>query len=299
MVKNNEKYYIIEVPEHMSFLTHGSARICLDKELYRYYKVYLHKMRNIVLSKCGQYLEKHFFVSWTGKAMQSNEVNKGLKTIWREAGLRSNIGSSLIRRTVTTNTYQNEDTEGCDLIARLHCHNPNTAQMHYRASMSFEETMEASTRVAKIFCRRQENDNSEAEEEVDDLPMQEDIQISQEESLNNDDDHRYTDIEEEGQDEDSKEGEKEQQENDEGGKAQQDQQEGKDKHQEKLKIVTTHEEELKISTVPPDWKEYLLKLHERGRSAFTANERELILTAFSKSVLEKKLPTLGIIRDVI
>lgn len=69
--------------------------------------------------------------------------------------------------------------------------------MHYRASTSFEQTMETSNRIAKIFYLEQEN-NSE-EEEVDDFSMHDTISNMQEESFNNEDDNSYADVEEEGQ----------------------------------------------------------------------------------------------------
>ena len=298
VVGDDKKCYIVEVPEHKTFLTHGSARICLDEELHKYYQLYLNKIRNVILSSCGNIWAKHFFLSWTGKKLKTNEVNKSLKAIWGEAGLKSNIGSSLVRRTVTTEAYQHEDIKGRDLIARLHCHNPNTAQTHYRASTSYEQTMEASNKVAKIFFQQA----SSEEEEVDDLSTPPDLQRLVSGGLH--EERQYEDVMDgekqqqwsarsENAQEQQEEGEKDQEDE----TAQEQQEEGK-KDQEDGTIATTHEN-FENSAGPLQWHDYLLKFEGRGRGVFNTEERRLIFSAFKKSVMEQKLPRLRVIRKVI
>lgn len=257
----------------------------MDEELHKYYQLYLYKIRNVILSSCGNIWAKHFFLSWTGKKLESNEVNKSLKAIWGEAGLKSNIGSSLVRRTVTTEAYQHEDIKGRDLIARLHCHNPNTAQTHYRASTSYEQTMEASNKVAKIFFQQA----SSEDEEVDDLSTPQEKQDLQRLVSGG--------LHEERQYEDIMDGEKQQQWSATSENTQEQQEEG-EKDQEDGTITTTHENlENPAGTLP--WHDYLLKFEGRGRGVFNTEERRLIFSAFKKSVMEQKLPRLRVIRKVI
>lgn len=181
-------------------------------------------------------------------------MNKSLKALWGEAGLKSDIGSSLVRRTVTTEAYQHEDIKGRDLIARLHYHNPNTAQTHYRASTSYEQTMEASNKVAKLFFQQTNSEDGE----VDDLSTPEDnsnLQAFGSGSLR--EERQYEDVIDE----------KKQQQWSARSENAQDQQ----------------EEDFENSAGPLQWQDYLLKFQGRGRSTFTAEERELIFNAFKKN----------------
>ena len=66
-------------------------------------------------------LPKTFFLTYAGKPIISDNVNKSIKSIWNQAGGKGDIGSILIRAVVKTQVHKYGSMLDKDLLAKLLC----------------------------------------------------------------------------------------------------------------------------------------------------------------------------------
>ena len=126
----------------------------LNKKNYDGMFVYVNKMRPLLKNLDNlETLPKNFFLAFSGKAIFSDNVNKAIKQIWKEAGGKGDLGGTLIRAQTTTAIHKYRTALDKDLLARLLCHKTTTAEKFYKQVTRSEDTVRAINLVVALLIR--------------------------------------------------------------------------------------------------------------------------------------------------
>ena len=140
-------FYVFQIAKHKTVLEHGAAPLVADEELYSFMQVYEIKFRNAVLQE-RNVVQQNFFITWSGSSIGSSDVYARIQSIWKMAGNSSNIGTSAVRKALTTQIHasHSQHKEG---VARHLCHRTSTAEAHYR----LQTKTKASVTTSKIIAQ--------------------------------------------------------------------------------------------------------------------------------------------------
>ena len=152
--------HIIQVSNHKTAATLGAAFVFLTPYLFNMYKVYINKVRPYLLKNTNiEETPKEIFLTWHCQPVSSDDLGKGLTSIWKKCGLRSKIGFNLIRKTVTSAVHRTGDSEAKEKIAELQSHLPSTAEKWYRNQTKVDSLMESSNITYNIMTGSSENND--------------------------------------------------------------------------------------------------------------------------------------------
>lgn len=131
-VSKHEEDNVVFVREHKTVSTHGPARIVFSPNLYSWMKIFCNHVRSKVQGVNESSAQK-VFLSWNGEALSSSQINKGIKSIWKKAGIKGSPSSTLFRKSAVSKVHTNcHDNEEQDNLADLMSHNVSTARKYYR-----------------------------------------------------------------------------------------------------------------------------------------------------------------------
>ena len=157
---SGETYFTVQVSNHKTAYSLGAAFVCLPLDLYNRYKMYLHKIRPYILQ------DKHcmdspetFFLTWNGKELNSDDIHRGITSLWKKCGLKSKIGSTIIRKTITSEIHTDNDPTTIANIAGLQSHLPSTAEKWYRNQQKIGNMVEASAATFKVLTKQSKSDS--------------------------------------------------------------------------------------------------------------------------------------------
>lgn len=142
-------YYVVYVANHKTNEIHGAAPLVLNQNLYDCYLNYLEHCRKCIVLH-NQSDSRNVFLTSKGRAVESSDLYSGLKLIWKKAGLSTNIGSTLIRKTVTTVVHK-EMPQYKDMVAQQLCHRLSTAESYYKQQQKSSQMVEASKIVENVL----------------------------------------------------------------------------------------------------------------------------------------------------
>ncbi|KAB7499815.1 hypothetical protein Anas_14441 [Armadillidium nasatum] len=165
-VKGGTVYYVIFVENHKTRKEHGPAMVTLEENLYKQYICYAHKIRPQIVPVNSDV--QTVFITWTGISINSDNLYKGINSIWKEAGLKTSFTTTVIRKIVTTRIHSLGDNESKDVLARHLCHRQSTAEKCYKTLTKSTQSVDASEMVYKTLSGyniRESTSNSE-------LPME-------------------------------------------------------------------------------------------------------------------------------
>ncbi|KAJ7360076.1 hypothetical protein OS493_018060 [Desmophyllum pertusum] len=115
---------------HKTFHVHGPAQVVLTSNLHNWISVLIQESRARI-PNVGAEKEKAVFLSWNGKQLQSSQISKAIKSVWKKAGLSGPIHSTLLRKGAVT-TCHNNHKEISSNLADLMAHKEDTAKRYYR-----------------------------------------------------------------------------------------------------------------------------------------------------------------------
>lgn len=98
--------------------------------------------------------ERPFFCTHQGKAIDSSSVGSALSTIWKRAGLTTKIGSTILRKTITTIVHRSHGHLK-EATARQLCHSETTAASEYKFQTRRKQAVQT-TKALKKALRREE-----------------------------------------------------------------------------------------------------------------------------------------------
>ena len=112
--------FLINVMDHKTFHVHGPAQVVLTSNLHNWMTIFVQELRSKVP---GVGVEKNqpVFPSFNGTKMESSQINKALKSVWKKAGIKGSIHSTLLRKGAVT-ACRNNHKEMASNLAELMAH---------------------------------------------------------------------------------------------------------------------------------------------------------------------------------
>ncbi|XP_068689985.1 uncharacterized protein [Montipora foliosa] len=89
--------FVINVMNHKTFHVHGPALIVLTSNLYNWMSIFVQEVRSKVPG-VGAGEDQPLFPSFNGTKLQSSQINKAIKSVWKKAGVGGRIHSTLFRK---------------------------------------------------------------------------------------------------------------------------------------------------------------------------------------------------------
>ena len=123
---------VISVKDHKTLSTHGPARIILSAKLVSWLQIFVREVRSKVAG-ASEDDNSCVFLSWTGEALRSSQVNKAMKSIWKKAKVVGAPSSTLVRKSAVSGVHSVSESNGSHSdLADLMAHNVGTARRFYR-----------------------------------------------------------------------------------------------------------------------------------------------------------------------
>ncbi|CAH3177590.1 unnamed protein product [Porites lobata] len=126
MTKERDEFVVL-VKNHKTVSTHGPARIVFSAKLKSWMDVFLREVRlKITASNTGP--DNCVFITSTGEAMVSSQINKAIKSVWKKAEVEGAPSSTLFRKSAVSSVHScSESNEARGNLADLMAHNVSTA----------------------------------------------------------------------------------------------------------------------------------------------------------------------------
>ena len=148
--KHDEEYVVL-VTDHKTLQTHGPARVVLSSRLHSWMDIFLAEVRSKVPGVTGS-LDKSLFLTWNGESMESSQINKAIKSVWKKAGMKGSPSSTLLRKSAVSTVHTNsESNEARGNLADLMAHNVDTARKYYRLQEKSKSSVEASKHLRNVM----------------------------------------------------------------------------------------------------------------------------------------------------
>lgn len=122
--------YVVEVLHHKTVDTYGPAQVVLTVHLFNCLEIFLKEMCS-KLPRSQTDVNMPMFLSWLGKSLQSSQVTKALGSIFKKAGVESQIHHTLYRKSAVTHCHDKHKGMSSHL-ADLMAHHESTAKKYYR-----------------------------------------------------------------------------------------------------------------------------------------------------------------------
>ena len=148
-----EDRFVIRVQKHKTFATHGPANIVLTKHLYNWIRLYINEVRPTVAKRnlpTSASSKQTVFLTWNGEQLQSSQINKAIKSIWKKGGMEGAIHSTLMRKGAVT-VCHGQDKEIQAPLANLMAHNVSTASKYYLLNEKAKVSVKASQRLGEVM----------------------------------------------------------------------------------------------------------------------------------------------------
>ncbi|XP_068679522.1 uncharacterized protein [Montipora foliosa] len=166
--------FVINVMNHKTFHVHGPALIVLTSNLYNWMSIFVQEVRSKVPG-VGAGEDQPLFPSFNGTKLQSSQINKAIKSVWKKAGVGGRIHSTLFRKGAVTACHKSHKEIASDL-AQLMAHKEDTAVKYYRLSQSAKASVTASQTLHKIMRKTSSQSCEERSEELPSEQPGEDMQ---------------------------------------------------------------------------------------------------------------------------
>ena len=156
--------FLISVMDHKTFHIHGPAQVVLTSALHNWMKIFVQEVRSKVP---GVGTEEHLpvFPSFNGTKLQSCQINKAIKSVWKKAGITGPIHSTLLRKGAVTAIHKNKKEAASDL-ADLMAHKEATAVKYYRLTEKAQASVKASQVLHSVMRKRSSAPSSEISKEL-------------------------------------------------------------------------------------------------------------------------------------
>lgn len=156
---------VVKVMKHKTSDTKGPANVVLSTKLHGWMKVYMDECRSQVVNN-AQCL--HVFLSWNGHRLESCQIAKALKSVFKKANIDVQITSNYFRKGAVTEVHDNHKEYKSSLAVLLD-HDESTATKHYRLSEKEKTAVIASKKLASAM--RSSKPDPQEHTKTDDNPQ--------------------------------------------------------------------------------------------------------------------------------
>lgn len=149
-VKHDDEY-VVHVCDQKTFATHGPARIVLSSKLYSWINIFVREARSKVIGFAAK-PKGTVFLTWFGEQMESSQINKAIKSVWKKAKLDGNPSSTILRKSAVSQVHTvTSSGEARENLADLMAHNVQTATKYYRLQEKSKSSVEASKQLRTVM----------------------------------------------------------------------------------------------------------------------------------------------------
>ena len=92
---------------HITFHVHGPALIVLTSNLYNWMSIFVQEVRSKVPG-VGAGEDRPLFPSFNGTKLQSSQINKAIKSMWKKAGVGGRVHRTLFRKGAVTSCHNSQ-----------------------------------------------------------------------------------------------------------------------------------------------------------------------------------------------
>ena len=150
-VSKHGQEHVVLVKNHKTIQTHGPARIVLSPKLHSWIDIFIREVRSKVPGLTAGPNES-VFITWNGETMESSQINKAIKSIWKKAGMERSPSSTLFRKSAVSEVHtNNESNEARGNLADLMAHNLETARKYYRLQEKSKSSVQASRNLRQAM----------------------------------------------------------------------------------------------------------------------------------------------------
>ena len=89
--------------------------------------------------------------------MESSQINKAIKSVWKKAGMEGSPSSTLFRKSAVSKVHTNsESNEARGNLADLMAHNADTVRKYYRLQEKSKSSVQASKHLRNVCVLKPE-----------------------------------------------------------------------------------------------------------------------------------------------
>lgn len=141
---------MIKVREHKTFYSHGSAHVMFRPEVWELVFIYRNKIRPLIARNDNG--ESPFFLSSSGKRINSGNLPRLMQNFWKEAGAGGIVGSSLIRKMSVTTVWKKCPSMAPQLSKKM-THSLNAASLYYHVEEKEKNAKEVSGKLRDVILQ--------------------------------------------------------------------------------------------------------------------------------------------------
>lgn len=131
--EDGEDIFVVKVADHKTANQQGFALVSIPAILYNYCEIYIEALRKRLEKKrVDGSRSNSVFLTYSGSDVGTSDIIQGMKTIWKKAGLQSNILTGALRKTITTKVHKEESPSKREDLANQLCHKTSTAESSYK-----------------------------------------------------------------------------------------------------------------------------------------------------------------------
>ena len=134
--------FLVNCMSHKTFYAHGLAQIVLTGTLHNWISVFVQEARSKVPGVRNEE-DEALFPSFNGTKIESSQINKAIKSVWKKAGVGGRIHSTLLRKGAVTACHKNHK-EIISNLAELMAHREDTTVKYYCLSEKGKASVKAS-----------------------------------------------------------------------------------------------------------------------------------------------------------
>ena len=151
-VSKHDEENVVLVKNHKTLQTHGPTRIVLSSRLHSWMDIFVREVRSKVPGVTGS-LNESVFLTWNGETMESSQINKAIKSVWKKAGMEGSPSSTLFRKSAVSKVHTNsESNEARGNLADLMAHNVDSiARKYYRLQEKSKSSVQASKHLRNVM----------------------------------------------------------------------------------------------------------------------------------------------------
>lgn len=150
-VSKHGEEHVVLVKDHKTIQTNGPARIVLSQKLHSWIDIFIREVRSKVPSLTAAPKES-VFLTWNGETMESSQINKAIKSIWKKAGMEGSPSATLFRKSAVSEVHtKSESNEARGNLADLMAHNVETARKYYHLQEKSKSSVQASRHLRQVM----------------------------------------------------------------------------------------------------------------------------------------------------
>jgi len=144
-----DNHYVASVVDHKTASSYGPAKVVFNETLRSWLNIYALHIRSRITS-----LKQEFFLTWNGDSMTSGQITRAVQSIWKKAGLGSDITHNIIRKSAVS-TVHDVCPDVSTQLADLMCHRVTTAQKCYRVVEREKTSVAAAKKLCEAFSHHE------------------------------------------------------------------------------------------------------------------------------------------------